>query len=211
MPEPIVFGFPQSTYVRTVRLACVEKGIAYTLEPLGFSSDALAELHPFGRIPAFRHGDVSLYETTAICRYINTAFEGPSLVPPGAADQARMEQWISVINAYVDPPVIRDIVVERLTRPLQGQPVDEAKCSAATPRAAHALGVIDTALTDQAFLSGDGISLADIFLLPIIYYFRQLPEGIEMLPSLPHLETWYERMQNRASFAATTPPPPGGR
>lgn len=211
MPEPIVFGFPQSTYVRTVRLACVEKGIAYTLEPLGFSSDGLAELHPFGRIPAFRHGDVLLYETTAISRYIDAAFEGPPLLPLAAADQARTEQWISVINAYVDPPVIRDIVVERLTRPLQGQPVDEAKCASATPRAAHALGVIDTALTDQAFLGGNNISLADFFLLPIIYYFRQLPEGIEMLPGLPHLETWYERMQNRPSFAATAPPPPGQR
>lgn len=211
MPEPIVFGFPQSTYVRTVRLTCVEKGIAYSLEPLGFSSDRLADLHPFGRIPAFRHRDVSLYETTAICRYIDAAFEGPPLLPPGAADQARMEQWISVINAYVDPPVIRDIVVERLTRPLQGQPVDEAKCAAATPRAAHALGVIDTALTTKAFLSGDDISLADFFLLPIVYYFRELPEGITMLPGLPHLESWYERMQQRSSFAATAPPLPGER
>jgi glutathione S-transferase len=211
MPEPIVFGFPQSTYVRTVRLTCVEKGIPYSLEPLGFSSDRLADLHPFGRIPAFRHGDVSLYETTAICRYIDAAFAGPPLLPPGAGGQARTEQWISVINAYVDPPVIRDIVVERLTRPLQGQPVDEAKCTAAIPLAAHALGVIDTALTDQAFLSGDGVSLADFFLLPIIYYFRQLPEGIEMLPRLPHLETWYQRMRNRPSFAATAPPPPGER
>jgi glutathione S-transferase len=211
MVEPIVFGFPQSTYVRTVRLACVEKGVGYALEPLGFSSDGLADLHPFLRIPAFRHGEVSLYETTAICRYIDTAFEGPPLTPSGTADQARMEQWISVINAYIDPPVIRDIVIERITRPLQGRPVDEEKCAAAARRAAHALGVMDTALTGQDFLAGEDISLADLFLLPIIFYFRQLPEGSEVLPALPRLETWYERMEKRPSFSATAPPPPGER
>ena len=37
--------------------------------------------HPYGRIPAMRHGDVELFESTAICAYVNGAFDGPSLVP----------------------------------------------------------------------------------------------------------------------------------
>jgi glutathione S-transferase len=211
MPDPTIFGFPQSTYVRTVRLACEEKGVAYDLAPMGFSSDGLAELHPFRRIPAFRHGDVSLFEASSICRYVDAAFEGPALTPPDAAGAARMEQWISVINAYVDPPIIREIVIERITRPLQNRPADEEKCAAAKPRAAHALGIIDTALSKHDFLAGGEISLADFFLLPILYYFRQLPEGLEILPTLPHLGAWYRRMRNRASIIATTPPPPGER
>lgn len=81
MPDPTIFGFPQSTYVRTVRLACEEKGIAYSLVPMGFSSDGLSERHPFRRIPAFQHGTVSLFEVSAICRRIDAAFDGPALVP----------------------------------------------------------------------------------------------------------------------------------
>lgn len=211
MPSPQIFGFPQSTYVRTVRLACEEKGIDYDLVPMGFSSEGLSDLHPFQRIPAFAHGAVSLYETSAICRYIDAAFDGPRLIPESAVAAATMEQWISVINAYVDPPVIRDIVIERITRPLQNQQPDEEKCLSAKPRAAHALGVIEAELDGQDFLVGDTITLADFFLLPIIYYFRELPEGLEMMPTLPLLTKWYARMEARTSFAVTRPPPPGAR
>lgn len=211
MTKPSVYGFPQSTYVRTVRLACEEKGIGYDLVPMGFSSKGLADLHPFGRIPAFRHGDILLYETSAICRYIDAAFEGPSLIPADPAAQAQMEQWISVVNAYVDPPVIRDIVIERITRPLQNLPTDEEKCRAAKPHASHALGIIEKSLEGDHFLAGRHVSLADFFLLPILFYFRELPEGKEILSNLPRLKGWYRRMRDRPSFSATRPPPPGKR
>jgi glutathione S-transferase len=211
MSKPTVFGFPQSTYVRTVRLALAEKGIDCDLVPTGFSSEHLKELHPFRRIPAFRHDTLTLFETTAICRYIDDAFAGPALSPTDAAGLARMEQWISVINAYLDPPVIRAIVTERITRPMQNQTTDEAKCLAAKPLADHALSVLDHALGGQDFLAGSTISLADFFLLPILFYLRQMPEGIELLPGHKNLGAWYGRMETRPSFAATQPPAPGAR
>ena len=31
MTEIVLYGFPQSTYVRTARLACEEKGVAHVL------------------------------------------------------------------------------------------------------------------------------------------------------------------------------------
>lgn len=211
MSKPIVYGFPQSTYVRTVRLALAEKGVEYDLDPVGFSSERLGALHPFRRIPAFRHDDVTLFETTAICRYIDDALDGPALSPADAAGRAQMEQWISVINAYLDPPAIRAIVIERITKPMQNQKTDEEKCLAAMPLADHALSVLDHALDGQDFLTGPAISLADFFLLPILFYFRQMPEGIELLPGYRNLENWYALMEARPSVAATRPPPPGER
>lgn len=211
MSKPTVFGFSQSTYVRTVRLALAEKGVDYDLVPTGFSSERLAELHPFRRIPAFQHDTLTLYETTAICRYIDDAFDGPALSPADALGQARMEQWTSVINAYLDPPAIRVIVIERITKPLQNQITDEAKCLAAKAPTDHALSVLDHALDGLDFLAGDAVSLADFFLLPILFYLRQLPEGMELLPGYRNLEAWYERMEKRPSFTDTQPEAPGTR
>ncbi|MGB0631643.1 MAG: glutathione S-transferase family protein [Alphaproteobacteria bacterium] len=211
MPSPVIFGFPQSTYVRTVRLTCVKKGVAYDLVPMGFSSDGLADKHPFRRIPAFEHGDLALFETSAICRYIDAAFDGPALVPDTPAELALMEQWVSVANAYVDPPVIRDIVMERVVKPMLNQEVDEAKCAAAAPRAREALDVLDRHLGVERFLVGDAPTLADFFLLPMVFYFRQMPEGDAMLPGFRNLDRWYADMASRDSFAATQPPPPGER
>lgn len=211
LTKPIIFGFPQSTYVRTVRMTCAEKKVAYDLETIGFSSAGLAALHPFRRIPAFHHGDVALYETTAICRYIDAAFEGPALVPAAAPAAAAMEQWISVTNAYVDPPVIRSIVMERVTKPILGKNIDEDICAQAVPKARQALSVLNKRLSVSGYLAGDGVSLADFFLAPILYYFRRMPEGQEMMPDLAALEDWYGRMAARPSFEATVPPPPHTR
>lgn len=68
MTDVVIYGFAQSSYVRTTRLVCEEKGVAYELAPVEFGSPAHLELHPFGKIPAFRHGDLVLHETSAIAR-----------------------------------------------------------------------------------------------------------------------------------------------
>ncbi len=58
--KPIVFGAPYSVYVRAVRLALEERGVAYELVPVdifapgGPPADHMNR-HPFGKIPAFEH------------------------------------------------------------------------------------------------------------------------------------------------------------
>ena len=44
-----LYGIPQSTYVRSARMACIEKGVPYTLEPSMPRSDTIRQLHPFAR------------------------------------------------------------------------------------------------------------------------------------------------------------------
>ncbi|CAM5211102.1 Glutathione S-transferase OS=Bosea thiooxidans OX=53254 GN=ARD30_25575 PE=4 SV=1 [Bosea thiooxidans] len=72
---------PYSVYVRAVRLALEEKGVAYRLDPVDvFAKDgppaSLLERQPFGRIPAFEHDGFRLYEAGAIERYVDEAFPG---------------------------------------------------------------------------------------------------------------------------------------
>ena len=38
MADLILYGIPQSTYVRSACMACIEKGVPYTLEPVMPSS-----------------------------------------------------------------------------------------------------------------------------------------------------------------------------
>ena len=96
MSEPIVIhGIPGSPYVRKPLLVCEEKGAAYRLAAMPFGANAHKQpeylaLHPFGRLPAIEHGDFKLYEAQAIGRYIDRAFEGPSLTPTDPRQAARM-------------------------------------------------------------------------------------------------------------------------
>ena len=81
MPDPIVYGFPRSTFVNIVRLILTHKDVTYQfhdLEPVMGKPDHLA-LHPFNRVPVLRHGDLTVYETSAIAAYVDEAFDGASL------------------------------------------------------------------------------------------------------------------------------------
>ena len=208
MSDIVIHGFPQSTYVRTARLACEEKGVAYSLEPIEFGSTEHRALHPFAKIPAASHGELVLYETSAIARYVDEAFEGPALQPSDAAARARMNQWISAVNDYYYPAMILGIVFQRLVNPMRGLPVDEAAVEAAVPQVEHQLAIAQQALADGGFLAGDALSLADLFLGPQIFWLGMTKEGAAALEKAPAVTAWYQALAARPSFNATTPPLP---
>ena len=84
MSNPTLHGPAFSTYVRSVRITLTEKGVAYDLREINFLEgwpDGYENLHPFMKVPVFEHEDLVLYETPAIMVYINTAFDGPALMP----------------------------------------------------------------------------------------------------------------------------------
>lgn len=209
MTEVVIYGFPQSTYVRTARLVCEEKGVAYDLAPVEFGSPEHLELHPFGKIPAFRHGELVLHETSAIARYVDRAFPGPSLVPEGAEAQGRMEQWVSTTCDYLYQDMIRELVFPRIVAPSRGAEPDEEMIGQAMPKVEHHLGVLDQALSGQDYLAGSAVSLADLFVAPIAFWVRLTPEGQARTENYPNLNRWWERMAARPSMAATEPATPG--
>jgi glutathione S-transferase len=103
MSDPIVYGFPRSTFVSIVRLILTHKDVAYSfhdLEPVMGKPEHLA-LHPFNRVPILRHGDLTIYETSAIATYVDEAFGGASLTPKDVKARARMNQWIGAVNSYL--------------------------------------------------------------------------------------------------------------
>ena len=208
MSKLIIHGFPLSTYVRTARMACVEKGLDYELDPLPPSEAKPQGLHPFGKIPALTHGDLRLFETAAITRYIDEAFEGPPLQPAEPAERALMTQWISAINATVYASTIRECVLQYVfPKGPDGQP-DRGVIDPALVDIAGQLAVLDAAYGGRDYLVGDSLSLADLFLAPILFYLRQMPEGPGLFAAAPNLSRGYAAVEARRSFAETIPPPP---
>ena len=66
-------------------------------------------IHPFGKIPVMRHGDVTLCELKAIATYIDRVFDGPKVIPEDPKRAAQVEQWVSLGNVEFDkaddPPI----------------------------------------------------------------------------------------------------------
>jgi glutathione S-transferase len=197
--DPIVYGFPRSTYVNIVRLVLTQKDVPYEfhdLEPVMGKAEHLA-LHPFDRVPILRHGDFMVYETSAIASYVDEAFEGPRLTPQDVRTRARMNQWLSAVNSYYYPYMIYHVTHERLVFPELGIASDENVVAHALPKVEVALGVMERELSHGGdYLLGSELTLADFFLLPSTFAFSLTEEGKAMYPKYPAFCRWRERMEN---------------
>jgi glutathione S-transferase len=209
--KPTLYGAAYSVYVRAVRLALEEKGVPYELVEVdvfaegGPPADYLAR-QPFGRIPAFEHDGFRLYESGAISRYVDEAFDGPALQPREPRQRARMNQAIGILDSYAYRTLVWDIFVERVRAPANGRTPDEARIADALPKAEVCLRAMGDTMGDEPWLAGAALSLADLHAAPIFVYFRMAPEGAAMLDRHPGLRRWWEGMAQRASMAATRSP-----
>jgi glutathione S-transferase len=209
MARPIVYGPAGSTYVWSVRLALAEKGVAHELAEVGFGAhreEPHLSRHPFGKVPAFEHDGFMLYETQAILRYIDEGFMTSPLQPTDLHQFSRMNQIMGIVDAYVWPSIAAGILFNRMLAPRLGMAVDEAAVEAALPRARLCLSEIARLMGNEPYLAGDRISLADLMVIPLFYYFSRLPEGEQPFADNPTLKPWMQRMEERQSFRVTKPP-----
>ena len=199
MSDPIVYGFPRSTFVNIARLVLTHKDVPYTfrdLEPVMGKPEHLA-LHPFNRVPILRHGDFTLYETSAIVSYVDEAFAGPKLTPQDVRARGRMNQWISAVNSYYYPYMIYHVTHERLVFPELGIASDEKVVAHALPKVELGLGVLERELSHgQDYVLGPELTLADFFILPSTFAFSLTEEGRALYPKFPAFSRWRERMEN---------------
>ncbi len=201
----IVFGAAYSVYVRIVRLALAEKGVPYELHEVDIFAEGgpppdYLERHPFGRIPAFEHDGFRLYETAAITRYVDEAFDGPALQPDSLCDRARMNQAIGILDSYAYRTLVWDISVERKRDPAEGRGPDEAKITAALPRAEICLNALAHLKGGASWLAGDNLSLADLHAAPILAFFTTTPEGQALMAGVPALGSWWDALSSRKTL-----------
>jgi glutathione S-transferase len=208
--KPLLFGAQYSVYVRIARLSLAEKAIDYELVPVDIFAKEGAppgylDRHPFGRIPAFAHAGFSLYETGAIARYIDEAFEGAPLQPADLRERARCNQLISIADNYAYPQLVRGIYVERVSKPGRGAVADEAKIAAAIPKARVCLKAISDLMGDSPWLAGRQLTLADLYAAAMFDYFLMAPEGKDMIQPYGNLAAWWSHIAARPSMTTTSP------
>jgi glutathione S-transferase len=211
MAELQIIGGPASNFVWVCRVACVEKGVPYSLVPVMPHTPEVDAIHPFGKIPAMRHGDVTLCESRAICSYIDRAFDGPPLVPADPVGAARCEQWISIACTTIDPVMLRQYFAAYIFPGTPDGSPNRPAIDAALPKMEAQFAVLDHAVAKTGHLVGDRFTLADTYLLPILYYMSKRPESSAMLGKAAHLQSYLDRHLDRRSVKETTPAAMPGR
>jgi glutathione S-transferase len=205
MAELEIVGGAPSNYVWVCRIACAEKGVPYRhVEAMPHSPEVDA-IHPLGRIPVMRHGNVTLAESRAICFYIDSAFDGPPLVPSDLVPAAQVEQWVSLVNTGIDPVWLRQYLASYVFPGTPDNSPNRAAIDAALPKMEQQFTIMDRAVA-RGHLVGDTFTLADVNLIPLLYYMTKLPESAALLQKMSNLKAYFERHFARRSVQHALPP-----
>ena len=206
----VLYGYRYSVYTRIACMALRLKCVPYEpreVNPFDSKNPQLGQphLHPFGRVPVLSDGGYTLFETSAITRYVDSAFDGPDLMPPSVRAQGRVHQVIAILDNYGYWPMVRQVFAHRVFRPLVGETPSEAEIAAGLSASLKVLETLNQIASEGLCLTGKALTLADCHLAPMLDYFLRAKEGEEIVAVYPALIRWWAAVQEHQCVRATDP------
>jgi glutathione S-transferase len=194
-----IWGRSTSSNVQKVLWCCAELQLPFERLDLGgpFGGNRDPEylsLNPNAVVPTVKDGDLVIWESNTICRYLAAMYNGERLYPKDPGARSHVERWMDWQLSVVGTPMGQLLYGLIRSTP---ETRDASAIEAARRRAAAAWMIVDDAVKNQPYLAGDHLSLAEITLGTLIY--RWFNFAIER-PELPHLHALYERLQQRPGF-----------
>ena len=208
MSEMTLWGFNGSTYVRTLKMLLAEKHFSdFKQVPLNVltgeprQAEHLAR-HPFGKVPVLEHDGLRIVETAAIARYLNDVLPGPSLIPATPQARARMDMVIGLVDSYGYGALVAGIAAYHLFPDFVGGK-NEAMRQGGIDNGSKVIELAMKTKGSAPFIAGE-LSLADLFLAPIVFYVSLTPDMAGLL-AIDGFAAWWERIQALDSFKSTPP------
>jgi len=195
-----VWGRKNSSNVRKVLWCAEELALPYDREEAGgafgvVDSPQYRALNPNGRVPMIEDDGFVLWESNAIVRYLAARYgSDTSWYQRDVCVRAQADKWMDWTTSTFAGP-FRDLFWGMLRTPAEQQ--DWVLINGASKTCAELLSIVDQALSEKPYLSGDEIGMGDIPLGSFIYAWFEMP--LER-PSMPNLEAWYERLKLRPCY-----------
>jgi glutathione S-transferase len=200
-----------SPFAWKVWLALEFKAIPYEAKRLSFDAEETKSpeflaINPRGRVPAIVDGEFALYESNAICEYLDEQYPVKSLLPKGAQQRAVARRIVGEADNYLYPPTGELMEAVLYVKPAErdAKRIDAAKAT-----------IREELKHWSAMLKGDYLTgqlgLADFAAYP---YMRMPVRVEERAPGfgmkredLPaNVAAWMQRIEALPYFEKTLPP-----
>lgn len=203
-----VFGPAKSTAVARVLLCLEEVGAEYELVhvhiPTGeHKGPAHVARNPFGQVPAFQDGDLILFESRAISKYVLRKGASDLLRESNLSQSAMVDIWLDVESQTFDV-AMSAITFQCLTIPIfMGGTTDLKIVMENLEKLKKVLEVYEARLSKFKYLAGDFVSLADLSHSPMVYYLLATPHA-SVLDTYLHVKSWVADIMDRPAVKKVT-------
>jgi glutathione S-transferase len=161
----------------------------------GLDTPDFLEMNPHGRVPVIRDGEVTVWESHAILRYLAACHGGGKFWPDDPAARAPIDSWMDWSQTALQPDFLSGVFWGFYRTPENKR--NWPAINAALARCAAHFAKLDRLLERRSFLLGDALTLSDITAGTSLYRYFELE--IER-PDLPQVERWYRALQQRDAF-----------
>jgi glutathione S-transferase len=176
-----------------VRWALEEVNQSYEVRLVSFRAmkePAHLALHPFGQIPTYEEGDLTLFETGSIVFHIAERHAG--LLPVETNARARAVTWMFAALSTVEPPIL-ELANAKF---LEGdKPWSEERLPLVMDRVSSRLKQLSNRLGDAEWLDG-AFSAGDLMMVSVLL--RSRPSGL--LTEFPNLAAYVARGETRPAY-----------
>jgi glutathione S-transferase len=197
-----IWGRATSINVQKVMWAIGELGLPHERIDIGgpFGKNreaAYLAMNPNGLVPTLEEDDgFLLWESNSIVRYLAAKHGAGTLEPKDLRERASANRWMDW-QLSTCAPTIHPLFWGLVRTPPEKQ--DHAAIDTAREKTAALMKIVDAQLAKTQYLACDSFSMGDIPIALTAYRFRRLvPEAQRQ--GMPHLDRWYQAIEQRAPF-----------
>lgn len=175
-----------------VRWALEEAGQPYDVRLVSFQEmkePAHMAIHPFGQIPTYEEGDLTLFESGSIVFHIA---ERHGLLPAAANARARAVTWLFAAVNTVEPPIFELSLAKVLE---SKESWYEARLPMLKERVRKRLGELSNYLGEAAWLDGE-FSVGDLMMISVLLRWK----AAGMVDEFPNLTAYVARGEARPAY-----------
>lgn len=196
-----IYGRATSSNVQLVMWAVGELGLEYERLDYGnvhggLDTPEYGALNPHRLVPTIRDGDVVIWESAAILRYLASRYgDGGAFWPADPGQRARVDMWAEWAKLGLARDFTRPIFWSRVRTAAQDR--DEAALSRSVAQFIEHLQVLSTQLQGRDYVCGDDFTTADIIVGHVLYRWFDIDVP---RPSMPLIEAYYKRLRERPAY-----------
>ncbi|MEM7746174.1 MAG: glutathione S-transferase family protein, partial [Pseudomonadota bacterium] len=191
-----VYGRATSSNVQLVMWAIGELGLAHERLDFGHKHGGIdtAEyraMNPNGRVPVMKDGDLVMFESGAIARYLCEKYGSAPFWPDALEDRARLDVWCEWVKATLAPLWAQPIFWSLLKFP-PGEGGETVQ--AAAEQVKPLFRILDQRIGEGPWLAGEDFTFGDLWAGHLLYRYAELTFDKAVTPNL---DAYYQRLTER--------------